>query len=159
MIWEWLLKTFIPVLRILIIKTTFSYFPGIFENPAPVVKTSYKRNINLKKQYQKYFEISNKNECVEKKSMIIGCNIWMICLELNWFFYNPSRILQLSSVWVVFNNFLLLDTTDRNKISSNHNRIFFDVSLYPLVFFVNSPFRNDIFMNCSLKPNIISWLI
>ena len=56
------------------------------------------------------------HECVEKKSMIIGCNIWMICLELNWFFYDPSRILQLSEfvwtlhslVWVV----LLEDTTD-----------------------------------------------
>ena len=61
--------------------------------------------------------------------MIIGCNIWMICLELNWFFYDPSRMLHLSefvwalrsSVWVVFNNFLLIDTTDRSKISSNHS--------------------------------------
>ena len=50
-----------------------------------------------------------------KESMIIGCNIWRICLELNWnkFFYDPIQILQLSkfvwtlrsSVWVVFNNF------------------------------------------------------
>ena len=60
-------------------------------------------------------------ECVEKKSIFKGCNIWMICLELNWSFYDPSRTLQLSefvwtlrsSVWVVSDNFLLEDTTDR----------------------------------------------
>ena len=39
--------------------------------------------------------------------MTIVCNIWMICLELNWFFNDPSRILQLS-----------LYGTDRRKISS-----------------------------------------
>jgi len=52
------------------------------------------------------------NECVEKKSMTIVCNIWIICLELNWLFYDPSWMLQLSefvltlrsSAWVVFNN-------------------------------------------------------
>jgi len=41
-----------------------------------------------------------------------GCNIWMICLEINRFFYDPSWILQLSefvwtlrsSVWVVLYN-------------------------------------------------------
>ena len=77
--------------------------------------------------------------------MIIGCIIWMICLELNWFFYDPSWILQLSefvwthrsSVWVVFNNFLLINATDRSKISSNHHRIFFAVSLYLLSLFAN----------------------
>ena len=49
--------------------------------------------------------------------MTIGCNIWMICLKLNWFFYGRSRMLQFSqfvwplsySVWDVFNNFLLID--------------------------------------------------
>ena len=41
-------------------------------------------------------------ECVEKLSMIIGCNIWMICLELNLFFYDRSRMLQLSEyVWIL----------------------------------------------------------
>ena len=47
----------------------------------------------------------------------------------------------LNSVWVVFINFLLLDTTDRTKISSNHHRIIFDVSLYPLSFFTRAPFK------------------
>ena len=45
----------------------------------------------------------------------------MICLKLNRFFYGLSRMLHLSefvwirrsSVLVVFNNFLLIDATDR----------------------------------------------
>ena len=103
----------------LIIKTTFSYFPGIFKNLAPVLKTSCNRNINLKKKLNQYY--------------------YLILI-----FYNPSQISQLSefiwvlrsSVWVIFNNFLLIDATDRFKISSNHHRIFFDLSLiYPFYFF------------------------
>ena len=57
----------------------------------------------------------------------------MVCLEIKRFFYdprNPSHMLQLSElVWmirslvrVVFNNFLLIDATDRGKISSDHHR-------------------------------------
>ena len=49
--------------------------------------------------------------------MTTSCNIWMICLKLNWFFNGLSRTLQFSqfvwtlsySVWDVFNNFLLID--------------------------------------------------
>ena len=81
--------------------------------------------------------------------MTIGCNIWMICLKLNWFFYDPSRMFQLpqfvwalrSSVWDVFINFLLLDATDRSKISSDQKRFFIALSLYPLSFFANTPFK------------------
>ena len=81
------------------------------------------------KQIKKYYEISTMYECVEKLSMIIGSNIWMICLNLNSFFYVLSRMLQLSlfvwklrsSVWVVFNDFLLIDATDRSKISSDQH--------------------------------------
>ena len=65
--------------------------------------------------------------------------ISMLCLELNWFVYDPSWMLHLSefvwtlrsSVWVVFNNFLLIDATDRSKISSDQKRLFF----------VNTPFK------------------
>ena len=60
----------------------------------------------------------------------------MLCLELNWFCYDPSRMLQLSefvrnlrsSVWDVFNNFLNIDATDRRKISSDQKRLFIAVS-------------------------------
>ena len=41
-------------------KTTFSYFPGMFENPAPA-------KYYLKKLNQKYYEISTIYECVKKK--------------------------------------------------------------------------------------------
>ena len=40
-----------------------------------------------------------------------------------------------------FNNFLLIDATDRSKISSDQKRLFFAVNLYPLSFFVNTPFK------------------
>ena len=60
----------------------------MFENPAPA-KYYLKKN-------QKYYEILTIYECVEKRSMTIVCNIWMICLELNWLFYDPSWMLQLS---------------------------------------------------------------
>ena len=74
--------------------------------------------------------------------MTIGCNIWMICLKLNWFFYGLSRMLTFSqlvwtpcySVWDVFNNFLLIDATDRSKISSDQKRFFIAFSLYPFHF-------------------------
>ena len=86
--------------------------------------------------------------------MTIGCNIWMICLTLNWFFYGPSRILQWlqfsqfvwtlrSSLWDVFHNFLLIDATDRSKSSSDQKRFFIALSLYPLSFFANTPFKDS----------------
>ena len=76
--------------------------------------------------------------------MTIGCNIWMIWLILIWFFYGLSRMFQLpqfvkplrSSVWDVFINFLLIDATDRSKISSDQKRFFIALSLYPLSFFL-----------------------
>ena len=88
-----------------------------------------------------------------KKSMTIGCNIWIICLELNWLFYDPSWMLQLSefiwtprsSAWVVFNNFLLKDAIDRSKVSSDQKPSFFAVSLYPLSFFGNTLFKSTYF--------------
>ena len=46
-----------------------------------------------------------------------------------------------SSVWVVFNNFLLIDTTDKSKISSDQKRFFIALSLYPLSFVANTPFN------------------
>ena len=95
--------------------------------------------------------------------MTKGCNIWMICLKLNWFLYGLSRMLQFSqfvwtpcySVWDVLNNFLLIDATDRNKISSDQKRFFIALSLYPLTFFANTPFkeprRKQFFVLCVHK--------
>ena len=39
------------------------------------------------------------------------------------------------------NNFLLIDKTDRSKISSVQKRLFFAVSLDPIPFFANTPFK------------------
>ena len=66
--------------------------------------------------------------------MIIGCNIWMICMELNRFFtvrVEYCNFLKLyvryvlHAAWVVFNNFLLIDATDRSKISSESTALVF----------------------------------
>ena len=72
-----------------------------------------------------------------------------ICLKLYRFFYGLSRMLHLSefvwilrsSVLVVLNNFLLIDATDRSKIRSDQKRFFIALSLYPLSFFANTPFK------------------
>ena len=106
MIWELLLKTFILFRGFLKMKTTFSYFPGMFENPA--LAKIIKKNL-------KYYEIST---------------IYLFGIKL--IFYDPSWMLQLpefvwtlrSSVWAVFNNFLLIDATYRSKFSSNQKHFF-----------------------------------
>ena len=69
----------------------------------------------------------------------------MICLELNWLFYDPSWMLQLSefvwtlpssSQWVVFFTIFSLWTQQRDQ-----TRLFFGVTLNPLLFFANTPFN------------------
>ena len=47
-----------------------------------------------------------------------------------------------SSVWVGFNNFLVIDATDISKISSEKKTLFNALSLYPLLFFANTPFKD-----------------
>ena len=69
--------------------------------------------------------------------------------EIKLIFYGLSCMLQFSecvwalsySVWDVFNNFLLIDATDRSKISSDKKRFFNELSLYSLSFFANTPFK------------------
>ena len=46
-----------------------------------------------------------------------------------------------SSELVGFNNVLLTDATDRSKISNDQKRFFIALSLYPLSFFANTPFK------------------
>ena len=72
--------------------------------------------------------------------MTIVCNFWMMCLEINWFVYDPSLMLHLSefvgtlrsSVLVVFNNFLLI--ADRIKIISDQKGFFIALSIPSLIF-------------------------
>ena len=71
-------------------------------------------------------------------------------IEIKLIFYGLSCMLQFSqlvwalsySVWDVFNNFFLIDATDRSKISSDQKRFFIALSLYPLSFFANTPFKD-----------------
>ena len=44
---------------------------------------------------------------------------------------------------IVFNNFLLIDATDRSKIRSDQKRFFIALSLYPLSFFANTTFNDN----------------
>ena len=88
--------------------------------------------------------------------------------EIRLIFYGLSSILQFSqfvwplsfSVWDVFNNFLLIDATDRSKISSDQKRFFIALSLYPLSFFTNTPFKSFSMSNKSFKysPYDKAWL-
>ena len=76
-------------------------------------------------------------------------------IEIKWIFYGLSRMLQFSEfVWTlrslvcdVFNSFLLIDATDRSKISSDQKRFFITLSLYPLSFFAYTPFKHSYFHN------------
>ena len=55
------------------------------------------------------------------------------------------------SLWDVFNNFPLIDATDRSKISSDQKRFFIALSLYPLSFFANTPFNKKTIIKQHLK--------
>ena len=59
----------------------------------------------------------------------------MFGIKLIWL---RSELNVASSVWVVFNNFIIIDTTDRSKISSDQNCFFIASSLYPLSFLANT---------------------
>ena len=58
-----------------------------------------------------------------------------------------------SSVSVVFNNYLLIDATDRSKISSYQKRFFIALSLYPLSFFAKTPFKHT--SGCESKDQLL----
>ena len=60
------------------------------------------------------------------------------------------------SVLVVFNNFLLIDATDRSKIRSDRKSFFIALSLNPLSFFANTPFK-CVFLWCFLKFKQWHW--
>ena len=58
-------KKFIPVSRIFDNEDDISYLPGMFVNLAPAVKTSWKLNIDFKKN-QKYYEMWTKIRMQQK---------------------------------------------------------------------------------------------
>ena len=60
-----------------------------------------------------------------------------------------------------FNNFLLIDATDRSKIRSDQKRFFIALSPYPLSFFANTPFKYSLVRAYKLiwlkKKYVKSW--
>ena len=87
-------------------------------------------------------------ECVDKKSRFIGCSIWMICLELNRFFYDSSWILQFSELiltlrWyeLFFNNFLLIEV----RLVAITTEYFMTYPYTPFHFLRTLPVKNLIF--------------
>ena len=86
-------------------------------------------------------------------SLLFEVNTWYIELNNNYCQVkvfvcrlNPCPLKIRSSVWDVFNNFLLINATDGSKISSDQKRFFIALSLYPLSFFANTPFNKNILM-------------
>ena len=60
------------------------------------------------------------------------------CLFLKGVFAKNERGYRLNAI-----NFLLIDATDRSKISSDQKRFFIALSLYPLSFSSNTPLKNE----------------
>ena len=78
------------------------------------------------------------------------------------FLPSTSRMLKFSQfVWTPcysvrddYNNFLLIDATDRSKISGHQKRLFIALSLYPLSFFANTPFNHRLVSNSTPFHNL-----
>ena len=93
-------------------------------------------------------------KCPEFNSTFTTCNVRMISFK-NRLIYRLDGIMQPRIIlyWFysldiigVFNHFLPIYThyaTDRGNISSDQNRFYFWISLFPLLFYANTPF--DIF--------------
>ena len=54
-------------------------------------------------------------------------------------------------VWILF-----IDATDRSKISSDQKRFFITLSLYPLSFFANTPFKKKFLTLTPFIPSVNS---
>ena len=103
---------------------------------------------------KKYYEISTIYECVEKLSMTIVCNIWMICLRSE---------LNVATFWIwmdaTFFGMSRFEQFFPYRTSTNYKCLFFAISLYPFnfsrtlplrilscfIFSIFSPFKNIFF--------------
>jgi len=60
------------------------------------------------------------------------------------------QLRELYTLLDVFNHLLLYRrATDRIKLSRDRYRIHFDISLYPYLFFTNTPFKGMVNSKCS----------
>ena len=88
--------------------------------------------------------------------MTIVCNIWMICLELNWFFTLPVECCIFLNLYGHIRS--SVDATDRSKISSDQKRFFIALSIYPFHFSRTLPLKweiSDFFLQNFLKKTFL----
>ena len=128
----------------------FLNIPGKYENVVFITKiletgiNVFKSNSQIMKntkimKYQLFTNASKNN-----RWLLFVISEWFV-LELNWFVYNPSWMLHLCSlVLVVFKNFLLIDATDRSKISSDQKHLFFAIAYTPFHFSQTLPLTSKI---------------
>ena len=82
----------------LIMKTTFQFFSGIFENPAPAAKTSCKLNIIFKKLWNISYTRMRRKIIYEYRLQFLND-----LFGIKFILYDPSRVFQLSEfVWTLY---------------------------------------------------------
>ena len=131
-------------------KTTFSYFPGMFENPAPAkyhlkkTKSKILSNINYIRMRRKIID----DYLLKYLNDLFGIKLIILWFQLNVATFWICMDITFFGIWVDFNNFFLIDATDRSKISSHQKHLFFAASLCPLSFFCkHSLYQMPIFNN------------
>ena len=71
--------------------------------------------------------------------------LWFHC-KIDLRIFASDKMKKMSNVIFGYTStdvFFLVDATDRSKISSDQKRFFIAFSLYPLLFFTNTPFKGD----------------
>ena len=96
-------------------------------------------------KYQLFTNASKNNRWLQTTFCNINdlFGIKLICLrsELNVASFWICMDAAFFGIWDVFNNFLLIDATDRSKIRIDQKRFFIAIIIYPLSFFSNTPFK------------------
>ena len=115
---------------------------NVFKSNSEIMKN---KKINIRK-YQLYTNASKNNRWLLFVILKLSDFVWTLC----------------SSAWGVSNNFLIIDATDRSKISNNQKRSFFAVSLYDTPFYFSQTFPlilqslgnpHSVILNFELKYN------
>ena len=109
-----------------------------------LIRCVYKEKIvknDSHRRTQRPYKFYNYLRMRRKKSMTIVCNIWMICLELNWFVHDPSWRLHLSEfVWTLRSSVAkkqIKDCLDKFNQFSRLGRLSSEATPWPLI----SPYK------------------
>ena len=116
----------------LIMKTTFSYFPGMFEfsSASEILFKKILWNMNYIRMSRKIID----DCCLQYLNDLFGIKLIFLRSELNvqtFWIYMDAKFFSMIRF---FYNFLLIDATDRSRISSDQKRLFFAVRLHPYPF-------------------------